>query len=693
MNSNGNQLNLQSKITALSGISTKRAQLFAKLNVQTIADLLFFFPRQYDDWTDLTPLINRQDGDTVTFRAQVVKGPQVYGEYSKRRVVASVSTDDHCLVRLTWFNQPWITSALSVGDHFYFHGKLKRFGFNFDLINPYFSSPSAFSTQGLEPIYPLTEGLTQKIIRQAMRQALNCVSQLTDFVPQRLARSLNLITLIEAIERIHFPQTQQQLTASRRRLALEELLLVRLGLFLVKQERQAHTCTRSIPVTVEVKERLESLRASLPFNLTTSQVEAINDIFRDLRGEILMNRLLQGDVGSGKTLVAAFAMAYVAYSGGQSIFMAPTSILAEQHYRKFQELFNDADFEVALLTSAIQGKRRDAVIAGLRSGEIKILIGTHAVLQPDVCLSNLVLVITDEQHRFGVNQRAELNGKQNQQVHRLVMSATPIPRTLGLIMYGDLDLTVMRQLPGGRQPITTFVVNGKQLSSIYSEFRRELAEGYQAYVICPLIDDSDKIPWQSALNTAEELRQIFRDYRVEVLHGNLVPAEKDAIMQDFLSGEIHILVSTTVVEVGVDNPRASMMLIFNAECFGLAQLHQLRGRIGRGSRASRCFLVTDSKDEQALERLAVISQTDDGFALAEEDLRLRGPGQFFGTKQHGLPEFKFLSSYRDTELLEQVEQTLAYMTDNYTDLDKESSALLKRALNERYPDFLAQIIL
>ncbi len=697
-----------SDLTCLSGISTKRAKLFAKLGINNLVDLLFNFPRQYDDWTDLAPLNQKQDGDLVTFRAQITASPRLLGDYRRRRVIVDVSTEENFVVRVTWFNQPWVAQAIKVGDVYYFHGKIKRSGFYFDLVNPYFKKPHLYSEMGMEPIYSLTEGLEQNVVRSAVKQSLKYIDELTDFLPLKLARSLDLISLKQAVEYIHFPQNKKQLQAARRRLAIEELLLIRLGLHHLKQERKHQHQAPIVQTNDTVKLAMSNLREQLPFKLTRSQVEAINDVCGDLRSNVPMNRLLQGDVGAGKTLVAAFAMAYVAYGSGQSIFMAPTSILAEQHYRKLIDFFSSTDIEIALLTSAIKSNKRKKIIDGLRSGEIDILVGTHAVLQEDVILANPVLMITDEQHRFGVNQRAGLQGNSEQQVHRLVMSATPIPRTLGLILYGDLDLTIMSQVPQGRKPITTFVVNSSQLPDVYREFDQELKEGYQAYVICPLIEDSDKIPWQSALNTAEILAERFADYCVAVLHGSMSASEKDDIMQKFLRREIHILVSTTVVEVGVDNPNASLMLINNAECFGLAQLHQLRGRIGRGERESRCFLATDTQEEKSLERLMTISQSTDGFALAEADLALRGPGQFFGVKQHGLPEFKFLSSYRDAELLAQVDKALSYLTEKQQTeslteheasdhLDAVSAEdcgqLLQQAMRERYPDFLAKIIL
>jgi len=441
---------------------------------------------------------------------------------------------------------------------------------------------------------------------------------------------------------------------------------------------------------------MNALRSSLAFELTGAQIRAINDLLRDMRQVQPMNRLLQGDVGSGKTMVAAFGLAYAVWSGGQAIFMAPTSILAMQHFETLSSMLEPVGIKIELLTGQTSAKKRREILDAAEKQELDVIIGTHAVLEKDLILNNPVLTITDEQHRFGVAQRSALADFEQKRFypHRLVMSATPIPRTLGLILYGDLDLSIMDELPQGRKPIQTYTAKSEDMPRIYKIMRQTVERSEQIYVVCPLIEDSDLTDLESAESTYEKLSQkIFPDLQVGLMHGSLKADQKNQVMEQFVAGEIDILVSTTVIEVGVDNPNATLMLIQNAERFGLAQLHQLRGRIGRSDLVSICILLSDSEDELALERLKTLCQTQDGFEIAEQDLKLRGPGDFFGTKQHGLPQFKLINLYQDHQIIERVNRSFQKIIEQDPDLKSQNNQNIVKAIKQRYPELLMGITL
>lgn len=685
-------------LTALRGISTRREALLKKLDVHTSQDLLFFYPRSYDDWTELTAIDALQAGDYYT-----VKGHLQSPLQNRRR--GRLSWQQGYLIQaarrieVLWFNQPWLCTQIKANEEYVFRGLVKEKQGRLQLLSPRHVSLAAHQRMGLVPIYRLTKGLTQKVIHQAVREVLDHLdpTQVNDPIPEDLRKRQQLAALSFALEQIHFPKSQAALDMARKRLAFEELFLTQAAMRLLREERARFGEAKAVQTTEAARQSLEAIREALPFTPTKAQLRASNDIFRDLRKTRPMNRLLQGDVGSGKTLVAALAMAYVAACGGQSIFMAPTTILAEQHAASLRELLAAETPEMALLTGATKAKERRAIEAACADGTVKILLGTHALLHAQFPFKALHLVVTDEQHRFGVKQRQELQAQEHpeeREVHRLVMSATPIPRTLGLILYGDLDISVIDEMPKGRQPVLTYKCQARDRRRVDALLQREMHAGAQIYVVCPVIESSETLEVASAEEVYEEMRTSrFPGAKIGLLHGQMPAKDKEAMMRAFYAQEISILVSTTVVEVGVDQANASVMLIHNAERFGLAQLHQLRGRVGRGSRQSYCLLETESQDPLVQERLGVLCRYHDGFQIAEEDLRLRGPGDFFGTRQHGLPEFKLLNLYEDIHLMEDVRLALAAIYDEEGAWQAKARREILESISQRYPSLAIQSIL
>lgn len=684
------------EVTGLRGFGGKRAELLMKLGVEKRLDLLFYFPRGYDDRSNKSSISSISENAVYTFYARVMTAPTLQRRGRLSWVKTRLS-DGAAFIDAIWFNQPWIQKRLMVGEEYLFHGNVKLDRGKAQIQNPVFSPPGEESDEQILPIYSMTKGLTQKLVRDAVRQVLDSPlpENLTDPLADSFRRTYKLCTLDFALHAIHFPKEMHEATIARRRLAFEELFLTRSALALMKEKRSSKAKGRALHTSKEAREGLNRLRNELPFALTVSQITAINDVLRDLRRNRPMNRLLQGDVGSGKTMVAAFAMAYVAWNKGQCMLMAPTSILAEQHLKTLRKFFQGSDIRTEILTGGTPAAERRRILQACQDGTCQILIGTHALLQDDVIFKSLDLTITDEQHRFGVKQRGKLNERGEGMVpHRLVMSATPIPRTLALILYGDLDLSIMKDMPAGRKPVSTYIAKSSDMSRVYDLMRREMDSGAQIYVICPLIEESEALEAESAMEIADKFsREIFPEYSVALLHGQMKLEEKDRIMNDFIHRKSQILVSTTVVEVGVDNPNASLILILNAERFGLAQLHQLRGRVGRGERASYCILQTDVGDSLASERLQTLCRHSNGFELAEEDLRLRGPGDFFGTRQHGLPAFRLVNLYEDTELMRDVDEALQSL-ETQTETEREKTLILIRsAIAERYPDLHAGLTL
>ena len=644
---------LNTDIRYIKGVGEARAKSLAKLGITDLRSLLSYFPRAYDDRRAYKKIADLIPGENACVCAVIAGEPKLSRIRKGLDLIKLRAVDETGALELTYFNQSYLKNTFHTGDAYVFFGRAEGTPSRPQMTNPLFEREGAHQITGrIMPIYPLTAGVSQSMLYKAVEQGLAaCVDELPDILPEDVRLVYQLCHTRFAYENIHFPTDDEALSAARRRLAFEELFLLALGLKLLR-ERRTFVAGKQCK-----KVDLSPFFAALPFSLTGAQRRAIGDIARDLTGKRPMNRLVQGDVGSGKTMVAAAAIYMAAKNGLQCALMAPTEILAEQHYRSLAPLLEPLGIPCALLTASTKARERRALNERLRSGELSLVIGTHALLSPDVQYQNLGLVVTDEQHRFGVDQRAALSAK-GDDPHLLVMSATPIPRTLALMIYGDLDVSILNELPPGRQKIDTFAVPSSYHERIYAFLRKLVAEGRQAYIVCPMVAENDELPDERKAVTAyaETLqKEVFPDLRIAPIHGKMKPKEKDAVMRAFAAHEIDVLVSTTVIEVGVDVPNAALMLIENAECFGLSQLHQLRGRVGRGRHKSYCVLVSDNKGEENKQRLKVMSSTSDGFAIAEEDLKLRGPGDFFGSRQHGLPSLRVADLSCDLSLLHETQ--------------------------------------
>ena len=685
-------------VTALPGVAGRRAALLRRLDIATWYDLLCWFPRDFEDWTDITPLAELADGSDQAFLARVGRKPSINrkGRLSILRTV--LRDDDHALAAI-WFNQPWVADRLKVDQWYVFRGRIKRSGKTFSVQNPQFEAcdPDEAGKQGIRPLYPLTEGLSQGVMRQLIQAVLpRLIGHLPEPLPAWVRREHKLCAVDYAYSRIHQPASWEEAEICRRRLAFEELFLLQAGLFLLRRQRQLQNNCRVLHLTDSAKQHLQQVIRNLPFALTAAQQRTWLETQADLSISRPMNRLIQGDVGSGKTVIAALAMLQCALSGAQAVMMAPTAILARQHHQTLTSLLAGSEETVALLTGATPARERKQILEGLASGKIKLLVGTHALIEDQVRFNDLALTITDEQHRFGVRQRIRLAKSSDDCEsiipHTLVMSATPIPRTLALILYGDLDISVIDELPPGRQPIKTYTAGSADRPRVEQLMRRLAVEGRQIYVVCPMIEEKAESDLESAVSTYNRLAQtVFPDLRIGLIHGGLKTAAKDQVMDEFMQGQIQILVSTTVIEVGVDNPNAALMVIENSERFGLAQMHQLRGRIGRGAHHSICILMSDSEDDTARERLRTLCHAADGFAVAEKDLELRGHGDFFGTRQHGLPALRVANLYSDRELLHEVQNCLQKLYQQDPDLEQPENKAVRATLQDRYGQVFSQI--
>ena len=648
---------LNTDVRYIKGIGEQRAKALAKLNIFTLRDLISYFPRAYDDRRSARKISQLQDGESACVEAMIASTPTLHRIRKGMELVKVRVVDDSGALDLVFFNQVYMRDNLRAGDTYTFYGKAEGEGRRKSMANPIVEKEGSRTVTGrIVPVYPLTAGVTSNLLVRSVEQGLAaCRDLLPDVLPDEVRRAHSLSHIGYAYDKIHFPADEEELSIARRRLVFEELFLLAIGLKKLRKRREGLSCAPFENTDLSAFYHL------LPFSLTGAQQRAINEILSDLRAGRPMNRLVQGDVGSGKTMVAAAAMACAMQNGAQSAMMAPTEILAEQHYRGLAPLLEQLNIPCARLTGGMGARERRRVLAGLASGEIRIAFGTHALISADVAYENLGLVVTDEQHRFGVAQRAALSLK-GKDPHLLVMSATPIPRTLALILYGDLDVSVIDELPPGRQKIDTFSVTGAYRERIYAFLRKEIAAGRQAYIICSMVEQSEDSPDDRAAVTAyaEMLRtSVFPDLTVSCVHGRMKSKEKDAVMTAFAAGEADILVSTTVVEVGVDVPNSTVMVVEDSDRFGLSQLHQLRGRVGRGQHKSYCILISDNRNEDTRQRLKVMTQTSDGFRIAEEDLRLRGPGDFFGQRQHGLPALKMADLSCDAALLKDA-QAAAY---------------------------------
>ena len=635
-------LTASTDIRFLKGVGEKRAELLQKKGIDTVGALLRFYPRAYLDWQNITPISECPEGENVCVRAEITSPVKTVNIRRGMTLYKFAAADDSGVIEVTLFNRKYLAENLRQGRSYLFYGKL---GYGITLRQ--MSSPEVMPAEymGIEPVYAATEGLSSKTIEKIMKNALVYADGMADVIPQGIREKNGLCDFKTALKSIHFPLERQALENAKRRLVFEELFVLQTGLLFLKRRRRALAgCT--------VKNNLlEEFKKTLSFKLTGAQERVINECLTDMMSPRPMNRLIQGDVGSGKTAVAAALMYISAGNGFQSALMAPTELLAEQHFKTLCKITENSGIKCALLTGSLTKKQKDEVKAGLKSGEIKVAVGTHALLTDDVEFESLGLVVTDEQHRFGVGQRGRLSAKGNNP-HTLVMSATPIPRTLGLIIYGDLDISIIDEYPAGRQKIATYCVDSSYNARVYNYIKKFIAEGRQAYIVCPLVDENEALGIKSASEYFEELSENqFKNYTVGLLHGKMKPKDKENVMRRFAAGEIQLLISTTVIEVGIDVPNAALMVIENAERFGLSQLHQLRGRIGRGEYSSACILISDVKSGDTKRRLDVIKNNTDGFKIADEDLKLRGPGDFLGSRQHGLPDMKIADIFADRETL------------------------------------------
>lgn len=660
-------MKITDKIVSLKGIGPKTAALFEKLKVYTIGDLIKLYPRNYLSYAKPVAISEAEPGERVTIKASV----QSYVDIKKVRsltLVTCIVKDGTGVVKLTWYNSPFLKQVFHIGQTFIFVGTLIVRNHQLTMEHPEYYTQAQYDklVSSLQPVYPLTEGLSNKVVTKAVAGALVYLDEITDKVPEEIRKSFSLMPLDKAIQGTHFPDNMDTLMECRNRLVFDEFFWFLLHMRLMREK----TVKARNHFVMKDYSAVDAFIERLPFSLTKGQAQAIREIEEDMSGDTVMNRLIQGDVGSGKTAVAEMALLAAVKNGYQAAFMAPTEVLAMQHFESISRDLGDFDIRVELLCGSTRLSEKRRIYEALAAGEIDILIGTHALIQDKVVYKRLALVITDEQHRFGVRQRAKFSEK-GKEPHVLVMSATPIPRTLAIIMYGDLDISVMKDMPASRKPIKNCVVGSKYRPTAYKFMLEQIQQGHQIYIICPMVEASENVEAENVIEYQESLLNIFPNgIHISYLHGRMLPEEKNAIMREFAEGKTDILVSTTVIEVGINNPNATVMMIENAEKFGLAQLHQLRGRVGRGDAQSYCIMLCSTERKEALERLNILNESNDGFYIAGEDLKLRGPGDFFGVRQSGDLLFRLGDIYNNADMLKQANDALAYLEKKKYPLEK-----------------------
>lgn len=677
----------QDSITSLKGIGEKSGSLFHKLGVETVEDLLHYYPRAYDAYEEPVPIGDVREGSITAVSGQLLKTATVR-RFKNMQVIVTTVKDMTGGLQLTWFNMPYLRTTLQMGKILVFRGRVVKKNNRLTMEQPEIFAPEVYAgiMHSMQPIYGQTRGLGNKAITRAVAQALEQRQMEREYLPAALRQKYELSEYNYAIEHIHFPSDQKELLFARKRLVFDEFFFFLLAVRRLKEKRQdkhSSFCMKHVP-------ELDKLRENLPYALTNAQQKVLREVEQDLESGLVMNRLVQGDVGSGKTIVAVLALLQAAYNGYQGALMVPTEVLARQHYESIKELFEEYHIEktAVLVTGSMTAKEKRKAYERIASHQADIIVGTHALIQEKVHYDRLALVITDEQHRFGVGQREALGEKGQESLngpaaepHVLVMSATPIPRTLAIILYGDLDISIIDEMPANRLPIKNCVVNTGYRDKAYQFIEREVAAGRQAYVICPMVEESEMIEAENVLDYTKLLRRkLPESITVEFLHGKLKGKEKNRIMERFAAGEIQVLVSTTVIEVGVNVPNATVMMIENAERFGLAQLHQLRGRVGRGKHQSYCIMVNCSDQDGTQERLDILNRSNDGFYIASEDLKLRGPGDIFGLRQSGDMEFKLADIFTDANLLKTVSEEVNGLLDANPTLEGEELAPLKQHL-------------
>ena len=667
-------------ISSLKGIGEKTAKLYEKLGVFTIADLLSDYPRAYDTFEPPVPVGNLMEDQVMAVCASLTKAPDLV-RFNRMQMVSVYIRDITGSLQIVWFNMPYMKSNLKPGIFYVFRGRVVRKRGRLMMEQPEVYSKEAYDelAPSMQPVYSQTKGLGNKAIVKALRQALESRTLEREYMPSYIRKKHQLAEINYAVEHIHFPEDQSQLLFARKRLVFDEFFFFLTGVRKLNERKADRTSSYVMKPSDQVKTFLNRL----PYKLTQAQMRTWSEILTDLSGGLIMNRLIQGDVGSGKTIVAFLGLLTAAYNGFQAALMAPTEVLARQHYESLSQMLSKQGMEIrtVLITGSMNAKEKREAYEKIRSHQADLIIGTHALIQEKVEYDNLALVITDEQHRFGVGQR-ELFSDKGKDPHILVMSATPIPRTLAIILYGDLDISVIDQLPQGRQPIKNCVVNPQWRPKAYDFIRKQVEEGRQAYVICPMVEPSELLEAENVLDYTKKLRkELPSSITVEYLHGQMKGKEKNAVMERFASGDVQVLVSTTVIEVGVNVPNATVMMIENAERFGLAQLHQLRGRVGRGDFQSYCIMVNCSGEEGVSKRLDILNHSNDGFYIASQDLKLRGPGDIFGMRQSGDLEFKLADIFTDAPLLKSVSEEVNQLLDQDPELSRPEHQELKQKLD------------
>lgn len=675
---------IHTNLQYLKGVGPARVEILNKMGLFTVDDLIHYFPRDYEDRGIYKKICELQDGETVSVKAFVTSNVTENRIRRNMAVYKAVIKDETGSALVTWFNQPYIKKQIKVGTEYSFYGKIKNTLGRIELQSPVFEEVNLGKNTGkIIPKYPLINGMTQNIFRNMIENAFKDVEgTYLESLPDWIRKRENLAEINWCLKNIHFPLQLSDFEKARYRIAYEELFTMALGLMRFKEKGKSDFQG----ISFGTDEKIDDFLHLLPYQLTNAQYRVWKEIEKDMKSSKSMNRLVQGDVGSGKTVVATMSMYKAVKNGYQAAMMAPTSILAKQHYEGIQKMLAPHGMKVELLTGEVTKKKKESILSLLKEGKIDVLIGTHALLEENVEFKNVGLVITDEQHRFGVRQRGILSSK-GEKPDTLVMTATPIPRTLAIILYGDLDISIIDELPPGRQKIDTYAVRKNMEARVNEFIKKELKAGRQAYIVCPLVEESESMDGiKSVTEQLEYYQEILADFHVEMLHGKMRPKEKDEIMQRFKNKEINALISTTVIEVGVDVPNATIMVVENAERFGLAQLHQLRGRVGRGNFKSYCILKYDSKSDVVRQRMEIMQKSNDGFVISEKDLELRGPGDFFGTMQHGLPEFKIANLFTDMAILKKAQEDATTVIKEDPLLVKEENQMISHKIDQLFKE-------